>query len=256
MCVNSRNQLCARGKAIDEDYYIRWFDRNTGSCIKKIKCQCQHDKLFTSCICEHPVDPDVIIETCPKCSKIRSYNMSTGESADIYIEADIRAICAGPAGSLLGTDVKGHIIQFRWRDDGEELELVHSVKINMTDVQYICYIEQSNAVVLSCGYPGQICAVKLSDGSTLWEFNQQINGKDFDPYRLCHDTNGRIYVPVWESGVITIDSRNGELLQHLIKDVKYCHDICWTSSEPQLTLFCYYPFPQVCTFNVRQLSIV
>ena len=51
------------------------------------------------------MDPDVIIETCDECRKIRSYNMNTGKSADIYTGA----ICTGPAGSILGADDKGHI---------------------------------------------------------------------------------------------------------------------------------------------------
>ena len=252
MCVNSRKQLCVQGKVINKDYYIRWFDRNNGSLIKQIKCQCQHGKLFAGYVCEHPVNPDVIIETCPECSKIKSYNMNTGESADIYTKAAIKSICTGPAGSILGADWKRLIMQFRWKDDCEELEPFHSVKISTRDVRYMCYVDHSDAVVLSCWYPDRLCAVKLSDSSTLWEFNQQINGTCIKPCGLCLDTDGRIYVAAWNSGVITIDSRNGELLEHLIEDVILCHDICWTSSQPQLILLRDFPSTQICTFNVRQ----
>ena len=85
MCVNSRNQVCVQGRDRDIGFYIRWVDRNKGRLIKETKCQCEHDNMLIGCICEHPVDPDVIIETCWKCSKIRSYNMNTGESKDIYV---------------------------------------------------------------------------------------------------------------------------------------------------------------------------
>ena len=73
MYVNSRNQVCVPGEVADKGFYIRyirWFDRNTGSQIKEIKCQCEHNSIFTGSICEHPEDPDVIIETCWECGKI------------------------------------------------------------------------------------------------------------------------------------------------------------------------------------------
>ena len=139
--------------------------------------------MITSCICVHPLDPDVIIETCSYCSKIRSYNTNTGENADIHTGTDIRAICTGPVGSILGADREGRILQFRWKHNSK-LELIHSVETNITDVEHMCYVDDNDTVVLSCWFPDPICAVKLNDGSTLWQFNQQINGKDIDPLGL------------------------------------------------------------------------
>ena len=110
MCVNSRNQVYVRGEVEDKGYYIRWYDRNNASLIKDIKCQCQNDTVLNRCLYEHPVNPDSIIETCDDCRKIRSYNMNTGESADIYTRAAVTAICASPAGSILGADDKGPIM--------------------------------------------------------------------------------------------------------------------------------------------------
>ena len=37
--------------------------------------------------------------------------MNTGEIADIFIETDVIAICTGPAGSILGSDMLGYM----WR---------------------------------------------------------------------------------------------------------------------------------------------
>ena len=249
MCVNSQNRLCVQGYTGDKGYYIRWFDRNNGSLIKEIKCRCKHDN--TGCICEHPVDPDVTIETCHECSKIRSYNMNKGESADIYTRAAVSVICTAPAGFILGAGRKGRIMQFRWKDGSEELELVHSVETNITDVQYMCYVEHNDAVVLSGCHPYRVCTVKLSDGSTLWELNQEINGQDIEPRGLCHDTDGRIYVALQNAGVMSLDSRTGELLQHLIKDVDWCYDVCWTSSQPQINLLHKYGH-KISTFNISE----
>ena len=77
--------------------------------------------------------------------------------------------------------------------------------------------------------------MQLSDGSTPREFNQQINGEHSYRCGLCHDTNGRIYVAA-RDGVRTIDSRTGESLQHLIQNVEYSRDVCWTSLQPQKTV--------------------
>ena len=248
MCMNSRNQLYIHGEVENKGFHIRWFDRNNGCLIKEIKCQCYHT-VFTGSICEHPLDPNVILETCYECQKIRSYDMNTGRSADIYTGAGVWAICTGPAGTILGADVVGHILQFRWKDDGEDLELVQSVKTSIADVQYMCHDEQNNVVFLSGWHPGRVCAVKLSDGATLWEFNQKINREDIKPFGLCHDADGRIYIVVRNGGIITIDSRSGKLLQHL-HNVSLCYDICWISASPQLTLLHGWSSTVIRTFEV------
>ena len=143
-------------------------------------------------------------------------------------------------------------MQFRWKDEDEELELVHSTEPNITVLQYMCHVEQNDAVLLSCWSPDQVCAVNLSDGTTLWELNQQINREDIVTCGLCHDTDGRIYMPVEEAGVITIEGRTGKLLQHLIKDVEFCYDIIWINSQPQPTVF-HAVGQEISTFNICRI---
>ena len=240
MCVNSGNQVFVRGGCVTS------YDKNTGSLIKEIKRQCDHN----SWICEHSVDPDVIIETCPICSKIRTYNMNSSESADIYTGAAVTVICTGPAGSILGADNKGRIKLFRWKYNSKELELFYSVKTNIRYVRNMCYIEHIDAVVLSRLSSHQVCAVQLHDGLTLWEFNQKINGRGIEPCGLCHDTDGRIYVVLaGVPDIIILDSRTGKLLQHLIEDVELCCDICWTNTRPQLTVLHNFGM-KISTFNI------
>ena len=79
--------------------------------------------------------------------------MNTGECKYIYTRAYIRAICTGPAGFILGVDNQGHIMQLRWKKNSDELELVHSIETNITNINYMCYVEHNDAVVLSCWYP-------------------------------------------------------------------------------------------------------
>ena len=67
--------------------------------------------------------------------------MNTGESVDIYTGAAFRAICTGPAGSILGADERGRVMLLRWKHGSEELELNHSVETDITDAMYMCYAE-------------------------------------------------------------------------------------------------------------------
>ena len=115
-----------------------------------------------------------------------------------------------------------YVRQFKWNDEGKELKLIHSVGINVTNAWDMCYVEHNDAVVLSSKSPGQLCAVKLSDGSTLWEFNQQLIGKDIDPFALCIDTEGRVYMADKKGGIVSINSVTGEMLQQLKDVVWFC----------------------------------
>ena len=227
MCLNKINQSFIRGWN-GGAFCIKSYDRKNSRVINEIKCHCDHG-LVSSCICEHPVDPDVVLETCWECGKIRSYNMNTGKSADIYTESAVTAICTGPAGSILGVGEQGRITKFRLKNNCEELELVHSVETNIRAARYMCYVEQRNTLFLST--IRQICAVAVRDGSIIWKFNHH----DIDPSGLCHE-EGRICVANDRGGVVTFDSRNGKLLQQLIQDVVCCRDVFWTSAQPQLTV--------------------
>ena len=80
--------------------------------------------------------------------------MNTGKSSDNYTKAAVDVICTSSAGSILGANDKGRVMQFRWEDEAEELKFIRSVETNITGVMYMCYVEQNDAVVLSCEYPG------------------------------------------------------------------------------------------------------
>ena len=223
MCVNSRNQVFTRGEVEDRGFYIRSYDRNNRSFIDEIKCQCDHIKRFIGCIYEHPADPNDVIETCPE---------NAEQNAVIYTKAAVSGVCTGPPGNILGVDTEGHLLELKWK--GKQLECIHSLKTNLTSVQHMCYVEKYDMVVLSCPSTSQVWAVKLRDGSNLRQI--KVSRENVIPCGLCHDSDRGIYVTNTRGGVIVIDCCNGELLQYLIQDVKFCYDVCWTSYQPQLTL--------------------
>ena len=77
--------------------------------------------------------------------------------------------------------------------------------------------------------------MQLSDGSTLWEFNLHLIRKDIDPFALCIDTYGRVYMADKKGGIVSIDSVTGELLQQL-KDVVWCCGVCLTNTPPHTNM--------------------
>ena len=69
--------------------------------------------MRSPCISD-PSDPEVVIETYPDCRIIYYYDTTTGHSGDIFSDIDINPICKGPAGTKLGIDTNGRILQFQW----------------------------------------------------------------------------------------------------------------------------------------------
>ena len=250
MYINSKNYAFIRELTEDGSYYIRSYDRDSGVVVKEIKCLCNHHKWSIKSICEHPRKNDIVIESCQECRTVRSYNITTGQNKDIFCESALFTICRGPMNTVLGADTDGRVSQLQLQESGD-LICIHTIKTKQTYVRHMCYVEMYDIIVLSCMTPGHVCAVKRSDGSTLWEFNQQLNGKDIDPQGVCHDMDGCVYVANFNRGVIRIDGRTGDFLQELLQDVEFCHDVCWTNTQPQVTLLYWSLNGNINTFNVQ-----
>ena len=87
--------------------------------------------------------------------------------------------------------------------------------------------------------------------SNLWEFNQNKIVKGNYLYGICHDTDERIYLAARDDNIIKLDCLNGELLQHLLKNVSYRYDVCWTNSPAQITVL-HQVGQKISTFNVSE----
>ena len=97
-------------------------------------------------------------------------------------------------------------------------------------------MEQSNILVFT--FDHNIKAINPVTGSAVWEFTQDMEGKELDPRGVCCDVDGRVYVAdggnnAW---LIVLNDMTGELLQVLLKDEGPICDVCITSSPPQLTV--------------------
>ena len=208
--------------------------RQTRNKTAEIKSECCH----ISCpIIEHPVDPNFILEACSKCKVIRSYNIITAESKTVFTGYKPWKVCKGPESSVFVIIVVGELLQLKWRKEKEELELVHRIHTSVDYAWGICYMEQFNILVITSNY--NIKAVNPVTGSVVWQFTQDVEGDELDPRGVCCDMDGRIYmVDGYNYWLILLNGETGEVMQILLKDVqtRRIHDVCWTSSPPQLTV--------------------
>ena len=211
----------------------------TPSQTRDIKSNCTHFS-FNHSICEHPTDSDSVLETCHECRQIRSIDITTGEGRSIYSDGKVSTTCLGPPGSLLRVDNTGQLLCLKFKNQSQNLEVVHSTKTGITDVRQMCYVEQHNAVVFVCPSPPGVTAVSLTDGEPLWEFTQKtIEGKKIKPTGLCHDVNGQIYVTDRNNKrLLLLNAKEGKVRQvlQLVDGKSDMWAVRWSSTKPQLTV--------------------
>ena len=221
--------------------HIRIFDQKNGSFIKDIKSHCDHCYCCTSNICRHPVENHCILETCARCRQIRSYNINTGEVHPVFTKKSIDVLCQGPSNTVIGIEKNGYMYQLEWQHEKRELIIIKILQANVRDLARICYVDGLDSVILVSQDPCFIQAIKFGDGLPFWSFSRSIGGKEVDPYGLCYDSKGRLYIgDLCNKRFLVLDAQRGELLQVVELDEDTCNiidmDMCYTSSHPQLTL--------------------
>ena len=92
----------------------------------------------------------------------------------------------------------------------------------------------------------------------MWEFTQDVDGKNLDPRGVCCDLDGRIYVD--DGGnkrLIMFDGKMGVLMQLLLTDEKagWINNVIWTDTPPEFTVVraILFDFVNISTYNVTEL---
>ena len=105
---------------------------------------------------------------------------------------------------------------------------------------YQCkYLFITTSIINMIHFSGCIQAVRLSYGTVVWDIAGEVAGKEIKPYGVCNDSDGNIYVADSNNErILMLDSKTGELLQVLMQEEKTgdIFDVCWTESQPQLTV--------------------
>ena len=84
----------------------------------------------------------------------------------------------------------------------------------------MCFVPKHDVLVLTSWSPKHIRAIKMSDGLHLWEVVGEVSEGVIDPWGLCSDPSGHVYVcDNANDRILLFDGGSGELLQVLLKEV-------------------------------------
>ena len=230
-------QLSVYGE-VDDKNFLRVLNPN-GEYIRDIRRECEHDIYCTRDMCRHPRDGNHFLEACSDCGQIRSFDTLNRRAETVCEETHVCLLCPGPLDKLIGLDHAGTMHEFEWIEDTQQMVIVRTVPVSLSNVWRMAYVEKHDILILLSQDPGRIKAVRVNDGSTLWEFNEEMYGKEILPHAVCHDSDGRVYISNIDNNTLLIfDSQEGELLQTnlLDADIMCIIDMCWNDSQPHLTL--------------------
>ena len=87
----ANNLLLVREK-VGARYLIRIWKRSSGYWINEFSSTCNH----IATVKKHPLRPDCVLEGCPECKEIRSYNIYTEEMSNVHNGSTITRIFDGP----------------------------------------------------------------------------------------------------------------------------------------------------------------
>ena len=227
-------------------YWIRVLDRQTGDLINDIPSKCHHDGAFVK---KHPQHGDYLLESCPKCQRIRAYSINTGQRCTVYKGPEAIIICEGPTGSVLAIRQCG-LFQLDWNEDeSQEAKVTYrgNVPTQNLDNHFLLfsYIEYHDILICTARNPvndqdNEILAVKLEGGAVLWRLFGLVNGVIIKPRSITCDPEGNAYIcDKATNRILKINSLTGEVLRILVleeKENKTIISIRWSNTEPNLTV--------------------
>ena len=168
------------------EQFIWAVTRQTGNKTAQFKSECC---LIFCVIIEHPVDQNFILESCAECGEIRRYNINTAESKTVHERCKPWKVYKGPKGLMFVVDGEDELLQLEWREEKEQLELVHRIQTDVKNARGMCYIKQFNILVIT--YGNTIKALNPETGSVVWKFAQDVEDKELNPCGVRCDVDGK-----------------------------------------------------------------
>ncbi len=155
------------------------------------------------------------------------------------------AMCsAGKSGSVLAWADYKVVIELRWNEETKLLDEVRKARLpisqNSQSVAYMCYIPQTDLVVLM--WSGMVHAVKLdgSDHSPVWQLQGELLGKVVPrPYGIRNDSEGRVYIGDHNNKrVLLVNGYTGEVMQQVGKEAGFglVSNLCCLDNPCQLLM--------------------
>ena len=218
-------------------------DRRNGNVDQEILSKC--DDTFV-CLVKHPNNTDSVLEGCPMCGVIRSYNIHTGQCNIVHSGSRPCRMYPGSTGfiwllALKEPDIRGimELSKLNWEKEQQILVPDKAWETNK-GLLGMCYIEQHDILVCIYEHEG-LEAVRLdSELSTIWRLSGLVDGLPVKPDSITCDTDGNAYVGDGpRSRIIRIDSFTGDIITVLQlgeENQMQIRSLFWSNNEPSLTV--------------------
>ena len=243
--ITAKDLLVIRMKE-ETKYWIQVMHRLTGDLISEIPSMCDHDDV---CVNKHPQHPDQLLESCATCKEIQALNVNTEERIIVHEGSEITRMCAGPARSLLVMDKDSKLSKLDWGQDQssttQAMKTIPSVTLNKQFLRF-SYVECHDILMYTMkdeeeDQDYEIVAVKLGNGTIVWRMTGPLHCGIIKPDSITCDSDGNAYVSGRATNrILKINSLTGEILSILLfeeeEEEKTIESICWSNTEPNLTL--------------------
>ena len=158
-------------------------------------------------------------------------NIAAG-SKIVHKECEPLRMCKGPEGSVFVIDEQGELLQLKWKEEKEELKLVHRIQTGVSHAWGMW--EDSNILVITSD--NNIKAINPVTGSVVWKFTEGMKSKELEPWGVCCDLDGRIYVADGSNErLLILDMATGKLIQTLSDAGSGgMWRVYWMNNPPQL----------------------
>ena len=160
-------------------------------------------------------------------------------------------MCAGPARSLLVVDKDSELSKLDWgQDQSPTAQVIYrktipSVTLNEQFLRF-SYVECHDILMYTMkdkeeDQDYEIVAVKFGNGTIVWRMTGPLDCGIIKPGSITCDTEGNACVSDQGTDrILKIDSLTGEILSILLfeeeEEEKMIESICWSNTEPNLTL--------------------
>ncbi len=238
--------ICSRGENVavrefrNKAVYISVYHSRTGKQVHSVKAACEHRTMSISPLVALPGDADHVLESCDMCHVIRRYNLQSGLSSTVRTTSEDKPflLFSGPTDTVLASMQDSTIIQLKWDKDRNQLEETQRTEVPSVSGKLLYnmqYVELYDLVVFVALSVQSLVAVRLGDGSKVWEVSlnpQGVEGEAIGSWSVTCDPEGRLFIGdrLKQNRLLVLDAESGEQLQALSLDVSP-KGITWLSGS-------------------------
>ena len=221
ICYADKHPIILTGHFSDNEYFqkVKVFHEDTRIVLKELK-KCHR----VSSIMSYKIEgKEYLLEGCPICQVIRSYQLLQADNTSTILKEDIRPHCLfkGPEETVLVFDKENSSILKMNQSEGQ-FRLLGHIKVVLEDVQGLCYCSRYDIVIALHSDGKGITGIQLATGQVAWQHSEiqfdsspcvvdQINGIVTLPDdRVCLFDDNKLYALNPEDGTIISTVLNQE----------------------------------------------